>query len=452
MKIIYLLCSPGFGVVDIWLPIVWRLKQNKDVRIILVFPEKSSLNLVQKESQLFKETERLTDGVIFMTYTGKWYATSSLLDSKKITAISNIDKVIFMLTDEMIYGRGSKIYGVPFIGRFIKKIFQNKVSIGNSKYGIRINKFNHFGEAFAILFDVTKEHKPVNADFLYFFKNIKKFSMQHGLGAACWISNNGEKYKCEDNKFLHKSDVKTYLSSYFEVDMYKKCYGIDNNNIKVSGIVRHDPLWKKFIINSDLAKQNNIEFDDFVLIISRPISPYNTKERMFDALCNVRDVICGDLGKRIVIKLHPKEDIGNNIFRIYEEVFGRDNLNKTWCYSALHPLYLASKCYFGISFYSGVPLDLLSFEKPTIEYLDLRGLNNYDNEKSLRDKDGHPVFSERFSGLVLGSSNLEQFRRHVFSLENNYNEVVEGLLLKYKEYFYQPKNSIDNIVEDIISC
>ena len=115
-------------------------------------------------------------------------------------------------------------------------------------------------------------------------------------------------------------------------------------------------------------------------------------------------------------------------------------------------MYLASKCYFGISFYSGVPLDLLSFEKPTIEYLDLRGLNNYDNEKSLRDKDGHPVFSERFSGLVLGSSNLEQFRRHVFSLENNYNEVVEGLLLKYKEYFYQPKNSIDNIVEDIISC
>jgi len=38
-KRILLWCSPGFGVVDIWLPVIRKLKEKGGVTIDFVFPE-----------------------------------------------------------------------------------------------------------------------------------------------------------------------------------------------------------------------------------------------------------------------------------------------------------------------------------------------------------------------------------------------------------------------------
>ena len=93
--------------------------------------------------------------------------------------------------------------------------------------------------------------------------------------------------------------------------------------------------------------------------------------------------------KNIVIKLHPKERREG----IYEEVFGTETYGYNWVYSDNHPFVLAEYSDFAISFYSGVVIDMLALGIPTIEYLDLRGIPEYDNDESLRDKMDHPVFS-----------------------------------------------------------
>ena len=47
-------CSPGFGLIDTWLPVIKKLKENNKIRIDFVFPEPSSLILEDKNSDLFK--------------------------------------------------------------------------------------------------------------------------------------------------------------------------------------------------------------------------------------------------------------------------------------------------------------------------------------------------------------------------------------------------------------
>ena len=56
-QIFYLWCSPGFGVVDIWLPVVKNLKESVNIEVYFVFPDKSSLYAVDADSDLFKMAE-----------------------------------------------------------------------------------------------------------------------------------------------------------------------------------------------------------------------------------------------------------------------------------------------------------------------------------------------------------------------------------------------------------
>ena len=448
--IIYLLCSPGFGVVDIWLPVLWKLKKRKKIQIIFVFPEKSSLNIVNNKSQLFEEAESTVDGVLFMTYSGKWYAADSLSDAKKITMISQFDKTLFMVFDELMFGKPSKIYGIKYLASFFKKILQKKVDIGSHKLGEHVNKLNHFGPASLLLYDITKEHKKVNFEFLQTFISCPRLSMHHGLGAAGWISNNGLKYRCINDETISRVNVIAYPTSSLERKIYENCYGLPPENVRPNGIVRHDREWIKHIINSKHSSLASVfNLDEFVLLIGRPLSPYNPKNRVLEALSNIKKVICDEFNRKIIIKLHPKESMLEK--SVYTQAFGLDDYGKKWIYSDRHPLYLAEKCKYGISFYSGVPLDLLAYRKATIEYLDLRGLKAYDNENSLRDECGDPVFSERFAGLVLGASSYEQFRAHVFDLENNNEDVVDQLVEKYKAYFESTEGAIDNVLSDIFS-
>jgi hypothetical protein len=104
-------------------------------------------------------------------------------------------------------------------------------------------------------------------------------------------------------------------------------------------------------------------------------------------------------------------------------------------YSNKHTFILGKKSIFAISFYSGVPLDLLALNKPTIEYLDLNGLPLYDNSDSLRDEQGVPVFSTRYTKLVLGSSNRTELELHVNSILREYKAITAPLYSRYKEYF-----------------
>ncbi len=449
-RTIYLLCSPGIGLADTWLPVIWELKK-KNFSIIFVFPEMSSLALVDDQDQLFKISEKLVDGVLFRVYSGEWVATKNLYSAYKISQISNFDKFYLKFTNRLKNGRISVIPGFPYLGKAMylafkfKEILKNKVSHGPY---ILSNRIDFFGKAFAILYDATVEKKPVNHDFLTLFKTVKKFSMFHGIGAT-WNDCDFPCNKGSIEKFP-REDLTVFPFSLLEVDGYLKCFNLDRNNVFVPGIVRHDKRWIEYIIKNSRNAINTIPFESFIFLISRPASPFNPVDRKLKALKDIYDVICKKLGKKIIIKKHPKEDLNGVDGKLYNEAFGSENYNITWCYSNLHPLLLGTKCEFGISFFSGVPIDLIALGKPTVEYLNLNCLDRFDNKDSLRDKNGDAVFMQRYAGLVLGSSSREQFELHVDNIISDYDNVALKLRKQYDKYFPYTKNSASIVAENIV--
>src|SRR5690625_5063167 len=94
-------------------------------------------------------------------------------------------------------------------------------------------------------------------------------------------------------------------------------------------------------------------------------------------------------------------------------------------FSNAHPFTIGRHCLFAVSYYSGVAVDLIALDIPTIELLDLRGIHKYDELNKLRNKKGDPVLNYRYHGLVLGSSTKEEFIHQVKRVMNHREEVMK---------------------------
>ncbi len=449
--IIYLLCAPGFVLIDTWLPVIKTMKETKNTRVYFVFPQPSSLALVNNESQLFRMSELYIDGVIFKHYTNDWLSSKSLDKAKKIGAISRANRKILQLAGRLIRGRLSRIPGMPIMGKTINLFIASKEKVKLMiKYNrnLFIDKLDQFGPVSAILYDMTAEAKACNNEFIEYFKKTPKFSMYHGP-ATRWLKVG---YDCNSNEASkHRDDTVVFANSPYEIEGYKKCYGISERNAITSGVVRHDPKWMDYVLNNANIENNKIVFDDFVFLISRPASPYLPVERKKKTLNEINSLICNELNKKIVIKPHPKEDIHGLDGELYMDIFGKENYGVTWCYSELHSFVLGSKCEFAISFFSCVPTDLIALGKSTVEYLDLRGINRFDNKNSRRDNDGHPVFSERYANLVLGASDYQQFKSRVYNIIDNKSKTFDLLKDKYNYYYPTHKNTSQVVSENIFN-
>jgi len=446
-KIIYLLCSPGFGLIDSFIPLIHRLKKINDIDVYFVFPEKSSLQVVEKDSQLFEISDLLLEGVIFKNYTDRWMFSSNLYMAKKMSNISDIDKALSRLAVRLIKGKLS-IYKILYLfGKIILNIVRIKNRIKISVFynnSIFVNKLDLFGNVDAILYDITTENKTVNKEFLEYFKSNLKLSVFHGP-AARWL----QRKSVGSHLLQDRSNTVVYTNSPYENQGYLENFNIKSNNLVNTGIIRHDKEWIDFIINYKENSRIEPVFDKFVFLISRPASPYSPPDRKRKYLEDINNLICGELDRKIVIKPHPKEDIDGLDGKMYVEVFGRNNYNKTWCYSNLHPIVLGNKCDFGISFYSCLSSDLIALGKPTVEYLDLRELPLYDNDNSLRDDEGYPVFAERYAKLVLSASNYKQFRRCIFDILDDYDNTMSALSNTYKKYYPREDKIINTVSNDI---
>lgn len=447
-QIFYLWCSPGFGVVDIWLPVVKNLKESVNIEVYFVFPDKSSLYAVDADSDLFKMAEQFLDGVIFKNYSDRWLFSQGLELAKNSIKMNSIDRYLYTLARRLHSGKLSKFFILKSFGLLLSKVIvlMNllKENIFSTNASV-LTTLKPFGEVSGILYDTLAEIKFVNSDLRNKFSNTPKFSMAHGLGAVWYM----DYFFCK-RQVAPRNDIVIYYASQLEINGYKKCYGVADNNLYHAGIPRHDPDWIKYInLHANKDKVEDL-FDDFIFIIGRPASDYNTVERKSKALRDISKVVCDQHGKKIVVKAHPKERLDGIDGKIYMDSLGKENYGITWMYSSLHPFTIGNLSIFCVSFYSGVASDMLAINKPVIEYLDLRGINKYDNKESLRDSDGHPVFSERHAGLVLGASSLEQFSKHVHSIINEYDSTVKLLHDKYEDYFSPIENSPKYVAKDII--
>jgi hypothetical protein len=438
---VYFLCSPSLGILDNWLPVIWRLKEKKDdLKFIIIFPKASHIDQIHLSNVLIILAARIFDSVVYKSQAGHWLHSISFSQLKGKVKSRKIEwfatKIINKLTKWRVSRPLSKLihYVYDKIYKFLrrKELFNWKIAEKNGA---------------CILYDVYEDSKLYNKDVIESLKETPKFSIQHGIN----INDGGivDTSKPVQNVET-REDVRAYLFSSKERPLYEHKYGIPESLMEVVGVPRHSPEWMEFIRLSILGQSKEIKSlkNDPIFIISRPggtdYHPYRRKKKALEA---IKQLAWEDLKKNIVIKLHPKEKKEG----IYEEVFGTETYGDKWVYSELHPFVLGKASAFAISFYSGVPVDMLALGVPTIEYLDLREIPECDIDEALRDKMGHPVLSYRYLELVLGASDYDQMKAHAMEIMNDRETVMDRLQAKYNKLFPRIENVNKNIANDILN-
>jgi hypothetical protein len=122
MKHILLWCSPGFGLVDVWLPVIKKLKEQGDIKIDFVFPEPSTLRLEDKSSDLFKLAEKFSDRIIYRGYSRRWFIATTLAEAKLGIKFRKVDEKIFRLARRLSKGKLSNYIFFRFFGSLISLI------------------------------------------------------------------------------------------------------------------------------------------------------------------------------------------------------------------------------------------------------------------------------------------------------------------------------------------
>lgn len=437
---IYFLCSPSLGLLDNWLSVIWKLKEKRgDLKFVIIFPKANAIDQIHLSNVLIIFAAKIFDLIVYKSNQGHWLHSNTFSKFKSESKLGRIEWVLLKIIKKLKKWQVSR----P-LSNFIKYVYDKLYKFLHRKdlYDLQFVEKH----AKCILYDVYEESKPYNMELMSNFREVPKFSIQHGINIIDGgVVDNTEKVLDDASR----KDVKVYLFSSMERPIYEHKYAIHKSFMEVVGVPRHAPEWMEFIRLNILKYNNEINelSRDFIFIISRPgNTDYHSYERKKKALESIKQLAWNDLKKNIVVKLHPKERKEG----LYEKVFGTETYGDKWVYSDLHPFVLGKESVFAISFYSGVVIDMLALGVPTIEYLDLRGIPECDNNESLRDKTGHPVFSYRYLDLVLGASDYNQMKTHAMEIINHRETVLFRLQSKYNELFPQIKNINDKIAKDIL--
>jgi len=290
----------------------------------------------------------------------------------------------------------------------------------------------------ALVYDIHEETKDYNREVIHILHGLYRYSIFHGVDINSNINVD------RDHLVTLGDKLKVYLFSREEEAYYQKRFGLSGQHMEVVGIPRHDKDWVEFIRSKQVESTGAIQEKECAVLFSRSMSPYFPPDRKRRALRAVKEVVIEKYGLNLLIKLHPKEHQDG----MFYDVFGENEFDKSWSISNEHPFVLAEKCAFAITFYSGVAIDMNMLGVPVAEYLDLRGLPDYDNVDSLR-VDGVPVLSFRYLGLVKGVSTPKQ-------LESAVTEFVEGggmaqrYSKRYDELFPRQSKLSSHIATELI--
>lgn len=424
------ICSPSLGILDNWLPVIWNLKsRNPKSKFTIVFPKLRTLLEINQQSVLTKIALNCFDEVLFKKRIG-WSRADSLFDAMNLA--STLEKHI----SSRVYNRINSRY------RFLLKswhLMDECVSANNLKKWV-LSK-NRDSEKIILLCDIYEESKSYNQLFLQEIGDTPRFSIHHGVD----VSNGGVFSK--DLQQYNVPDVeqrKVVIFSELDRKIWQHQYELNEEQVISSAIPKHDKKWIKRIQNMSKDKLASIP-DRFIGVIGRPCtSTYLPRDRKISVL---RDILQAAEKHKlpIVVKRHPKEIFDGT----YEEVFGESTLGSKWFLTDAHWFGLAENCVFAVCFYSSVPVDLIKLGIPVIEYLNLKGLPEHDNERALRDGDGNPVLSYRYLGLVFGVDDTHGFENKVNEITLDRNKLAEKLYTEYENVFINSKDPVKKIINSI---
>ena len=177
---IYFLCSPSLGILDNWLPIIWKLKEKRgDIRLIIIFPKASIIDQINLSNVLIILASKVFDSIIFKSHAGHWLVAKSFTQVKKRNKLSKFEWFLLRVIRKLKKWSITRI-----LSRFIQ--------YGFTQYNSFRDKENLFdwvsdiNNTTGMLFDVSEEPKYYNASLLNKFKETPKYSICHGIDINKW--------------------------------------------------------------------------------------------------------------------------------------------------------------------------------------------------------------------------------------------------------------------------
>jgi len=426
--------SPGITLLDTWLPVFKNLdKKNYEINLFLNKP--SILYTLDRKNLLLNISKEVFHKVYLNISKNKVIQIENLnifLEKFSPSKITNILKKLF-----------SKIHKQEniFINNFldISELYIKIISFSlfsSQNYKI-LNTHDAINSHKLVCYDVTEERKKKFSNISKLIKNIKKISAFHGTDIKFLENKKTQSY----NK-IHNIVQCLYSFNQKEKDFYEYMFGVDN--FLVAGCPKLDSKWLNYINENYKIKNYNLNNSKNVLLISRLPASYLPQNHKIQFLNIIKKKLMIENNYNLMIKRHPREHPNsiNNYFKIFE----KKKFNKDWTFVDDYPALIGTKCDFAICFFSGVSIELLNINKPTIELLNLDEIPpNKIKDEVLIDENNHKVKINRFLKLVYGANDEESFSNIVDYINANKTKSVENLKKNYTE-IYKSTNIIDDYI------
>lgn len=445
MTTVAIVCSPNMGIVDSWLPVLKAVRErHPDWTLVALVPRAWAIG-IRADSALVRAADTVLDHVIAEAMPGDHRRLDGLRDvdrdnrrrSAVVDLVRRIDGGLLVrgvTRSRPGYGRGGPAERV--LRRLTPLLAGGVRSSLRRSYGTTI-----------VLADVDFRWRPEVVDMVEPLGETPALVLSHGLGYL----------PTEPRAALSEPDAPSidlaYAYSAEHGNDLSAGLGLPRAQVRVTGVPRHDPER-----SSPYAGGGDDRRAD-VLLISRPAtSPHDAPGgspmdwlpmgRKTAQLRSIHRVVCEELGLRLVVTRHPKERDEPSL----REGLPADGEGRTWWLSEQHPLELAAGLRFAVSFSSGVAVDLLSSDVPTIEFQDVTGASAYDGPDALRDAQGRILrTSERRHGLVLPADDEEDLRAQVARILDARESTLAALRTAYRARYADPTGAVATIVADIES-
>jgi len=435
---VVLLCGPIVGLLDSWLPVIARIRdRDPGVRLTCVFPERRILEQMRENPTLLTLAEGIFDEFA-LAVSDRLLLRSSCCD-RLLDSVSKGRLIRLVCGLEV----RSRTLGLRMLGASAWRV---ATVLSGSK--VQIRRIQDLANAESLLFDIRETDKPYCKSLFLAMRDLPAYSVAHGLGSIPASRQDADTPArlSEPMKEFVQTRVCAFLHSPKQAVVYKRRYGLREDQMETAGILRHEASWLASVrkVANDLPDRFA---EGFVFLVSRPATGILLPERKRRSLEHLADCIQRLGPQRIVVKRHPKEDDEN----CFAAVFGEENYGKTWIYSRNHPLDLGMRCTFAFAFCSGIVADMAWLGVPAIEYLDLRGIPEYDNVDSFRDHTGNPILEFRFNELALGVQDHDSLENAIIRIKTNREQVIAELRGAYQRIFPVVEGIQEDIARRIIS-
>jgi hypothetical protein len=375
-----LLCAPSLGILDNWLPVLHAARaSHPDWRIVALIPDRTTLAQLDPSDTAHVLADEVIDTTVAPLHGGGWVLVDGFLASQEAA-------------------RPHRLL------RRIRTPVQRRRRTAPSSLA---------GPHSRLLYDVHLHEKDRIRPLLEDLEGTPRLSHNHGVEIE---TLNHRRVKPPGAKNIRAA----FLYGPSEIGAYAWNFGLERNILHPVGLVRHTPNWMQSVIQRSQSL-HELPFDEFAFIVSRPAgSAFLPRDRKVAALRVLHEVLWEERGIPLVLRTHPKEHADGTLTMALPS----KGEGVSWAVSRAHPFHLATRSLIGVTFLSGVAIDLVVAGVPVIEFLDTRGLEPHDSPYR---RDGLVIPVEDASGLRSAVGVIRR-DRHVAAmrLDRRVHELFEG--------------------------